>query len=59
MGWKDLYELSPHMTQAEIRFEKRGSLLAVIGIVLLSLTGYQMANWVFHWPPPSLTASGP
>jgi sodium-dependent dicarboxylate transporter 2/3/5 len=30
----------------------RGSILAVIGIVLLSLTGYQMADWVFPWPLP-------
>ena len=31
----------------------RGSILALIGIILLSLTGYSMANWVFPWPPPS------
>ncbi|HWP85307.1 MAG TPA: SLC13 family permease [Terriglobia bacterium] len=31
----------------------RGSVLALIGIVLLSLTGYQLANWVFPWPLPS------
>ena len=30
----------------------RGSILALIGIVLLSLTGYRMANWVFPWPLP-------
>jgi len=30
----------------------RGSILALIGIILLSLTGYRMANWVFPWPPP-------
>jgi sodium-dependent dicarboxylate transporter 2/3/5 len=30
----------------------RGSLLALTGIILLSLTGYKMASWVFPWPPP-------
>jgi sodium-dependent dicarboxylate transporter 2/3/5 len=30
----------------------RGSVLAVIGIVLLSFTGYSVANWVFPWPAP-------
>jgi len=30
----------------------RGSLLALTGIVLLSLTGYRMANWVFPWQAP-------
>ena len=30
----------------------RGSILALTGIILLSLTGYSMANWVFPWPPP-------
>ena len=29
----------------------RGSLLAFIGIVLLSLVGYPVIDWVFPWPP--------
>jgi sodium-dependent dicarboxylate transporter 2/3/5 len=30
----------------------RGAVLAIVGIILLSLTGYSMANWVFPWTPP-------
>jgi len=30
----------------------RGSILASVGIVLLSLTGYSIANWVFPWTGP-------
>ena len=30
----------------------RGSMLAAVGIVLLSLTGYVIASRVFPWPPP-------
>jgi sodium-dependent dicarboxylate transporter 2/3/5 len=37
----------------------RGWALALIGIVLLSLTGYGMANWVLPWTPPAGTASLP
>jgi sodium-dependent dicarboxylate transporter 2/3/5 len=34
----------------------RGAVLAVVGIILLSLTGYSMANWVFPWNPAAAAA---
>ncbi|MBI4464926.1 MAG: SLC13 family permease [Acidobacteria bacterium] len=31
----------------------RGSLLTLMGILILSFVGYPIADWIFTWPPPT------
>ncbi|MBI4464925.1 MAG: anion permease [Acidobacteria bacterium] len=33
---------------------RRGIVLSVVGILLLSFVGYPIINWIFPWPPPAL-----
>ena len=52
MSWKDLYELSARMTEAEIRFEKRKRLLGLFLGPLLFVVAW-------FWPPlPHVSATG-